>query len=263
MLRMFDLNFNTLTLEKASQEIVSFALAGDKGIVVTPNVDHIMMLEYDHEMRTIYKHARFVFADGMPIVLLSKILASGNGGLPERVTGADMLPQVCSIASRHDLGIYFLGGEPGIAEKAARNLTKIYPGLKIVGIYSPPFGFELDPDESKRIVERINSCGTDILFIGVGAPKQEKWAWANMDQLQVGPILCVGAAFDFMAGDIKRAPRVMQKIGLEWFWRLINEPGRLWKRYLLRDSRFIFLAFREIYRKIRQQLTTVIRLSQD
>lgn len=246
MYSLFELHFSTLTLHQATTQIIIAAKAKTKGLVVTPNVDHIVMMQSDNEMKNIYQHALYVFADGMPIVWLSRMISGKSKGLPERVTGADLLPKVCAIAAQTGLCIYFLGGNPGVAAKAAQNLSATYPGLKIVGVYSPPFGFEKDPNETKRIVEDINRQGTDILFVGVGAPKQEKWAWANLPQLKTGPILCVGAAFDFSAGSLRRAPEMIQRVGFEWFWRLINDPLRLWRRYLLRDSRFLPIALREI-----------------
>ena len=155
---------------------------------------------------------------------------------------------LCKQSAGSGLNLYFLGGNPGIAEKAANKLRQQYSGLHIVGTWCPPFGFENDPVQTGLIINDINSHNVDILFIGVGAPKQEKWADANIDRLQVGPILCVGASFDFAAGTTKRAPQWIQKIGFEWVWRLAGDPGRLWKRYLVRDSRFIPLAFKEIFK---------------
>ncbi len=240
--------FEQATLSSAVTQIINAGIQKNKGIIVTPNVDHIVMLQGDAEMRHIYKNALFRFADGMPIVWLSRMLK--NKHLPERVTGADLLIGICEKAAKTNLAIYFLGGNPGIAEQAATKLKHQFHNLKISGTYCPPFGFENNPVENELIINDINSRNVDILFIGVGAPKQEKWAAKHLDRLQVGPILCVGAAFDFAAGIIQRAPVWIQKSGLEWFWRLASEPGRLWKRYLVRDSRFIPLALKEISKSL-------------
>lgn len=245
-LRLLGYEFNTVTLLEAAAQIIDAADNHQKGLVVTPNVDHIVMLEKDPEMVRIYEDALFRFADGMPLVWLSKIINKKT--LPERVTGADLLPSVCSLAAQHGKRVYLLGGNQGIAVQAAMSLKALNPDLLIAGTYCPPFGFEYDEEESNWIIKDINEKNTDILFLGVGTPKQEKWAFKHLNDLNVGPILCIGAAFDFAAGTVKRAPVCIQLLGLEWLWRLFSEPRRLWKRYILRDSRFIFLAIREVYR---------------
>lgn len=236
--------FEQATMSTAVAQILDAARQGQKGIIVTPNVDHIVMLQDDSDMRRIYGEALFRYADGMPIVWLSRIK---KNPLPERVAGSDLLIALCKQAAGTGLNLYFLGGNPGIADKAAVELRKRFAGLNIVGTWCPPFGFEHDNDENEQIINDINSRSVDILFIGVGAPKQEKWADAHIDRLKVGPILCVGASFDFAAGTIKRAPLWIQRIGFEWVWRLASEPGRLWKRYLVQDSRFLPLALKEIF----------------
>jgi N-acetylglucosaminyldiphosphoundecaprenol N-acetyl-beta-D-mannosaminyltransferase len=243
--------FEQLTLSEAASQVVEAARQSRKGIIVTPNVDHIVMLQDDAEMRQIYQEALFRYADGMPLVWLSKLVSARP--LPERVTGSDLIISVCEKAAGSGLNIYFMGGNPGVAEKAAHKLQNTFKGLNIIGTSCPPFGFEKNAVETDRIIADINALNVDILFIGVGAPKQEKWAAANMDRLNVGPILCVGAAFDFAAGIIKRAPVVVQKSGFEWAWRLACEPTRLWRRYILRDSRFLPLAFKEILAVVRKR----------
>jgi len=241
---LLGISFERATLSSAVTQIINAGKEKRKGLVVTPNVDHIVMLQEDTDMQRIYGNALFRYADGMPIVWLSKIVTGKS--LPERVTGADLLIAVCEEAAKTDLNIYFLGGNPGIAQQAATKLKSKFAGLKISGIYCPPFGFENSPEETNWIINDINARNVDILFIGVGAPKQEKWADRQSDRLQVGPILCVGAAFDFAAGVINRAPLWVQKSGCEWIWRLASEPTRMWRRYLIRDSRFIPLALKEL-----------------
>lgn len=242
---MFGLKFESVMLKEAVDIIADASLNKRKGLVVTPNVDHVVMMESDSDMRLIFQEALFSFADGMPIVWLSRLLL--DSPLPERVTGADLFPALCETAAAKGLNVFFLGGNPGVADTAARKLKSKNPDLNICGTYCPPYGFESDEQETRRIIDLINTCKPDILFVGVGTPKQEKWAYKNCESLNTGPILCIGASFDFIAGTLKRAPVIIQKSGFEWLWRLIKEPRRLWRRYLLRDSRFIFLALREIY----------------
>lgn len=247
VLHLFGLNFNAVTLSVAAEQIVDAADAGLKGLVVTPNVDHIVVLETDVEMRQIYQRAMFCYPDGMPLVWLSRMI--GGLSFPERVTGADLLPAVCQVAAQRRKRVFFLGGNPGVAEKAAQNMGKEFLELKVAGTYCPPMGFEHNQTEATKIIELINNSKVDILFLGVGTPKQEKWAWKNAQQLHVGPILCVGASLDFAAGITKRAPNFVQRVGFEWLWRLCKEPKRLWRRYLLRDSRFVVLACKEVFSK--------------
>lgn len=244
LVKMFGLDFQAVTLKQAAMDIAAAGRNRHNSIVVTPNVDHVVMLQDDKEMRDIYQRADFVYADGMPVVWTSRF--SGGARLPERVTGADLLFEVCALAAKQSLKVVFVGGMPGIADQARLSLGKLYPGLNVVGCYCPPFGFENSEQESQKIIDFCNRLQPDIMFIGVGAPKQEKWAAKHMARLDVGPILCVGAAFDFAAGHIKRAPALVQRCGMEWAWRLASEPGRLWRRYLLRDSKFLGIALREI-----------------
>lgn len=241
---MFGISVDMVTLEEATMRVLAMAKRREKSVVVTPNVDHIITLQHDSEFLGVYKSAGLVVADGMPLVWLSRILPGKP--LPERVTGADLLETVCQKAAEEGVSVALLGGNPGVAAQAATCLQKRYPGLLIKGVYSPPFGFENDKEECARIVKLVNEWKPDILFVGVGAPKQEKWSARYLEELDCGPILCVGASFDFAAGIVRRAPVWMQKLGLEWFWRMLHEPRRLVKRYLGRDLMFISLAVKEI-----------------
>lgn len=224
--------------------IIQAAREGSRVLVVTPNVDHILRLYDDAELVMIYRSADFVFADGMPLVWLSKLLPGES--LPGRVTGADLLPEVCRMAVNSGLKVIFMGGNPGVAERAAEVLQIRFPGLKVAGTYFPPFGFEHSELETEKMITFCNAHEPDLLFFGVGSPKQERWAAAQLPKLKVGVLLCVGAAFDFASGDIRRAPLMMQNLGIEWLWRLLSEPQRLWRRYLLCARRFVVLAIREV-----------------
>jgi N-acetylglucosaminyldiphosphoundecaprenol N-acetyl-beta-D-mannosaminyltransferase len=155
---------------------------------------------------------------------------------------------VCEMAAAHGKSLFLLGGRPGIAERAASSLHARYAGLRIAGTYAPPMGFERDGAEQRRIVEHVNRVRPDLLAIGLGAPKQELWIAAHRSELDFGVALCIGAAIDFAAGTVRRAPRYMQKHGLEWLWRLGQEPRRLWKRYLVEDLAFGALVAREWWR---------------
>src|SRR5207237_3403432 len=203
--------------------------------VATPNTDHIVRLHKDAVFRQAYAGASLGLADGMPLIWASRSL---GGPLQMRVTGADLLPAVCEMAASDAKSVFLLGRRPGVGERAALNLQARYPGLQIAGTYAPPMGFERDPGEQKRIVQQVNRVCPDILAIGLGAPKQELWIAAHRRELPFGVGLCIGAAIDFAAGTLERAPLWMQEHGFEWLWRLIQDTKRLWKRYLVDDMAF-------------------------
>jgi len=243
---LFGITIDNLTMAQAVEAIREL-VNDSKGhhYVATPNTDHIVRLHKDPVFRKAYAGASLVLADGMPLIWASRSLGRP---LQMRVTGADLLPAVCEMAAANAKSVFLLGGRAGVAERAALNLQAAYPGLQIAGTYSPPLGFERDPVEQRRIVEQVNRVCPDVLAIGLGAPKQELWIAAHHRELQFGVALCIGAAIDFAAGAVERAPRWMQEGGLEWFWRLAQEPRRLWKRYLVDDMAFARIVAREWWR---------------
>jgi len=213
---------------------------------VTPNIDHIVKLQMNEEFRNIYSGASLVLADGMPVIWASKFLGTP---LKERISGADLFTRLCAAAAEKRYKVFFLGGREGAASGACEALRKRYPDIQIAGFYSPPFGFENDENENVKIVNMVKAANPDILFVGLGAPKQEKWIYSHYKELRVPVSIGIGAAFEFVSGMVKRAPRWMQKAGLEWLWRLLMEPGRLWKRYLVEDMRFFWLVLKQKYVK--------------
>lgn len=239
-----EIAFDPLTLREAAMAVSRCAERGSRLLVVPINVDVLMLAQSDPELKRICIGADMVLADGMPIVWLSKL---AGRVLPERVTGADMLPEVCRMAARDGRSVFFVGGLPGAIEEVARRFNEWYPGIRVAGTLCPPLGFENDEKECERLVETVNAAAPEILFIGLGAPKQEKWLWRYRGDLNFGVALCVGAAFDFAAGFVPRAPRVLRVLGFEWLWRLGQEPKRLWQRYILRDMGFIRLAARTLW----------------
>ena len=182
------------------------------------------------------KKADFVTADGMPIVLLSRIL---RRPLPSRVTGADMVPAICRRCAEEGLSVYVLGGDEDAVGEAFEKLKDGSCELRVAGI-DPAF-VKLDEDQPE-IVERINAARPDILFVALGNPKQELWMGRNAAKLEVGAMIGIGGTFNFIAGRVKRAPRWMQKCGLEWIYRIIQEPGRLWRRYAYGLVKFSWLS---------------------
>ncbi len=222
--------------------------------VVTPNVAHLVSLQHDRAFRQIYEQALLAVPDGVPLLWAAKLLKSPLGG---RVNGTDLFEKLVAIAAQQGLTVFLLGGRSGAADQAADILTKRHPKLNIVGTYSPPFGFENNTDERDRINALVQDAAPDILFVGLGAPKQEKWIAQHYKELGVPVSIGIGVSFEFVAGMVQRAPLWMQKAGLEWLFRLISEPGRLWKRYLIGNVYFAYLVMKQFiwgdraFRKLR------------
>ncbi len=210
--------------------------------LVTPNVDVLVQLQKDQEFRRIYNGAAMVLPDGVPLLWAAKFL---RRPLQAKVAGSDLFVKFCERAAKNGHKVYFMGAMPGVAAQAAEILTKRYPGLKVVGTYSPSFGFEKNEAECALIVEKIRQAEPDVLFVGLGSPKQEKWTDRYKEQYDVPVTVGVGISFDYVAGTVKRAPKWMQNAGLEWFFRLMIEPKRLWRRYLVNDPVFFWLVLKQ------------------
>lgn len=235
------------TFQEAITLVTDHARAGGPpAYIVTPNAHHVCLLSDSERFREVYDAAWLSLADGVSIVWASGLLGTP---LPEKISGSDLFPAVCKAAARTDLRIFLFGGRPGAAESAAQVLQERYPGLVIAGTYCPPFGFEHDPVESQSAVEAIRATKPDILFVGLGAPKQESWMYENQNRLGVPVSIGVGAGIEFVAGFVSRAPKWMRKAGLEWIYRLWKEPRRLWRRYAVSNPRFLWLVVRQYARK--------------
>ena len=187
--------------------------------LITANLNYVMLTHRDPRLRDVNDRAAFVLADGITLVWASRWKGRP---LPERVTGADLIYGLCELAARRGYGIFLLGGTPSVAEAAARKLAERNPGLRVVGIASPPYR-ALSAEEEEQLIGRIRSACPDILLIAFGQPKGERWIDRHLEELGVPAVVQVGAAFDFAAGRVRRAPRWMQRIGLETPFR--NHPG--------------------------------------
>jgi N-acetylglucosaminyldiphosphoundecaprenol N-acetyl-beta-D-mannosaminyltransferase len=236
------IELDNLGLEDILKLIEDFISNGIPRYIVTPNVDHLILRRKDIEFEEAYKNASLIVPDGVPLLWASRFLGSPLMG---RVNGTDLFLKISELSAKKGYGIFLLGAEEGVAEKTAMVLRDKYPNLRIAGTYSPYFGFEKDRDENEKIVHLIRESHPDILFTSLGSPKGEKWIYRYYKSLGVPLSLNVGASFDFVSGRVKRAPIWMQRNGLEWLWRLFKEPGRLWRRYLIRDIGFFYLVFRQ------------------
>ncbi|EHK2306076.1 WecB/TagA/CpsF family glycosyltransferase [Clostridium perfringens] len=230
---------DNLTMDEAIDKAEELIIKKKPSYVVTPNVDHIVKLETDKEFQDVYKNADLILTDGMPLIWISKM--RGNP-IKEKISGSDFFPKLCERAAEKGYSLFLLGAAEGVAAKAAKNLKEKYEGLNIVGTYSPSYGFEKKDDEIKMIIEMINETKPDILAVGLGAPKQEKFLYKYKNELNVPISLAIGASIDFEAGNINRAPRWMQNCGLEWFYRLCKEPKRMFKRYIVDDLKILSIC---------------------
>lgn len=233
-IKFLNIEVDNLTMDEAICRIEELINNKKPSYVVTPNVDHIVKLEHDIEFQNVYKEADLILTDGMPLIWISKLK---KNPIKEKVSGSDLFPKVCRLASRKGYKVFLLGAAEGVADKAAENLKSKYTGLNIVGTYSPSYGFEKKDEEINKIIKIINNAKPDILAVGLGAPKQEKFLYKYKDRLNVPISLAIGASIDFEAGNINRAPKWMQKCGLEWFYRLVKEPNRMFKRYIIDDMK--------------------------
>lgn len=213
--------------------------------VVTLNVDILLLALEDSRLLQACRAARWVVADGMPLVWASRLLGRP---LPERINGADLAWALLERAAARGYRVFLLGGEPGVADSAALRIRDRLPGLQVVGTASPPFGFEKRPDQLRQTVATVKRASPDIVLVGLGAPKQELWLQEHLAEAGVPVGIGVGGTFNFWAGRVRRAPRIVQRVGLEWLWRLTQEPRRLWRRYLVRDVAFAPLLAKELWR---------------
>jgi N-acetylglucosaminyldiphosphoundecaprenol N-acetyl-beta-D-mannosaminyltransferase len=237
--------FDDVTMAEALARIEALVRARRPAYVVTPNVDHVVRCRRDPEYADIVRAADLVLVDGQPLVWLARL---AGRRLRERVAGSDLFPRLCAHAAAAGLRVFFMGGEPGVADEARRVLSARYPGLQVVGTHCPPMGFERDPAANAAAVAAVRAARPDIVFVGLGSPKQERWIVAH--QAEYGPAvsLGVGISFSFVTGHVRRAPRWMQRCGLEWFHRLCMEPRRLWRRYLVNGWGFLPLVLRDVWR---------------
>jgi N-acetylglucosaminyldiphosphoundecaprenol N-acetyl-beta-D-mannosaminyltransferase len=235
---LFGIDFDNISMSQAVQQIKNMIDNKSNGYVVTPNVDHIVRLQTDNKFREIYLHADLVLTDGKPIIWASRFLRKP---IKEKISGSDIFPKLCELSARFGYRVFLLGAAEGVAAEAAERLKKKYSGLNVVGTYSPKYGFEGDRVELNKIFDKINSVHPDILIVGLGSPKQEYFIYDNLSNLNVPVSLGLGASLDFEAGNIRRAPKWMQQYGLEWLFRITQDPIRLLPRYL-KDLKFIHIV---------------------
>jgi len=229
-----------ITLSETPHFITRLIASRGKKTFFYVNAHCLNIAGKDKEYRTILQNASLVYSGGFGPVLASRILAKP---LPERVPTPDFIYDVLAVAQEKGWSIYLLGGEQLVVEKTAENLKKQFPKLSIAGYHH---GFFL---QNKEVITKINRVKPTIILVGMGTPRQEKWIAENIDNVDAKVFWAVGALFDIISGRLKRAPFWMQRMGLEWLFRLFQEPKRLWKRYLLGNVEFIYLVLKEVLKK--------------
>jgi len=215
-----------------------------EGVVFTPNVDHLVKLQKDRGFLRAYSIADYKLCDSKILLYASRFLGSP---IKEKVSGSDFFPAFYNYHRNNpSIKIFLLGADKGVAKKAQDSINKKVKRNIVVGSYSPLFGFENTEEECLNIVDMVNRSGATVLAVGVGAPKQEKWIYKYKHKLpNIKIFLAIGATIDFEAGNVKRAPQWMSNVGLEWLHRLLSEPKRLWKRYLIEDLPFFWLILKQ------------------
>jgi N-acetylglucosaminyldiphosphoundecaprenol N-acetyl-beta-D-mannosaminyltransferase len=227
---------------------------GDGGWLLTANLDQVRhFVRGDDAVRRYFAAADIVVADGMPLVWASQIAGQP---LPERVAGSDLIESLTGALAADDRSVFLLGGNPGTAEAAAASLSERHDGLRVAGAHCPPFGFEHDDDEMSAIIDALADTEPDVVYVALGFPKQERLIARLRAQFPATWFVGVGISFSFVSGEVRRAPRLIQKLGLEWMHRLLQEPRRLFRRYILEDLPF---AFRLLGHSVRRRVVPASR----
>jgi N-acetylglucosaminyldiphosphoundecaprenol N-acetyl-beta-D-mannosaminyltransferase len=230
---------DNLSFAEALRAVADLVEQQRGGAVFTPNVDHVVKAETNGTFRGAYERASLSFADGMPLIWASKWLGCG---LPERVAGSDLLLPLLKLAAQRRWRVYLLGGAPGVAAAAAERLSQNL-GVLVVGWDDRRIGSD-GRDPGAESVQLVRDAKPDLVFVALGPPKQELWIDNATDAIRPAVALGVGASFDFLIGTHRRAPRWIGRIGFEWLFRLIQEPRRLWRRYLIESPRFLVVVLR-------------------
>lgn len=239
--RFLNTYIDNITFDESLKAIESFIENKTINYVVTINTDFIVKMEDDKYFKKIVDEADLAIIDGKPLIWISNILKQP---IKEKISGSDLVPALLQVCAIKGYSVYIIGGKEGIAEKAKENAEKKYPGLKIVGTYSPVFGFEKNPQRIDEINKMIKDVHPDIVVACFGCPKQEKWMYENCKKYGAYVSIGAGATVDFLAGNMKRAPKWIADHGFEWLYRFFQEPKRLFKRYFVDDIKIFKLAFK-------------------
>ncbi len=254
-----DVAIDAISRDEAIAAVLDKLARGDGGSVMTPNLDHLRQYDHDHDVRPLFDSASLVLADGTPLVWASRLQKTP---LPERVAGSELILSLTEAAAPEHRRVFLLGGAPGTAVRAAETLAQRFPGIEIVGTFCPDFGFESDPVANRAMEDAIRAADPDLVYVGLPFPKADRLILKLRKAAPGAWFLALGVSFSFVAGDLRRAPRWMQGAGLEWLHRLISEPRRLFRRYVVRGLPFAtrLLARAAFTRLKRPRHRTVFKL---
>jgi N-acetylglucosaminyldiphosphoundecaprenol N-acetyl-beta-D-mannosaminyltransferase len=238
--KVISLMVSTGSFDTMSNDIMSLAISGQSANVCVANVHMLVEAYQDASFATVVNSANIITPDGMPLIWAMRLL---HGIKNDRVAGMDLLPRLLTTAIEKNISVFFYGGSQKMLDATAAYIQKAFPALKVAGLYSPPFR-ALTKEEDESVIEMINNSGARLVFVVLGCPKQEKWMNTMKGKINA-TMVGVGGALPVLVGEQKRAPQWMQKNGLEWLYRLIQEPGRLWKRYFYTNAVFILLLIKE------------------
>lgn len=244
--RFLNCHFDNVSFAEAVDVVRSHVQSRVPGFMVSLNTDIAVRLEEDPDFVAAYNAADLALMDSMPLIRLAGLTGIK---VKERLSGSDLMPRICEVAAREGWSCFFLGGKGDVPVIAARNLSHRFPGLTVCGTFSPEYGFEKTPSGIAEVVQTVRSANPDLLFICLGTPKSEKILYPHLQEFNVPFTFSVGAAIDFAAGTVKRAPLWVQRANLEWFYRFLQEPRRLFKRYFVDSWRI-----GAIYSKYRRSL---------
>lgn len=250
--RILGVPVSTINISVAVSTILAWVDKRTSQYICVRDVHGIMLGQNDPALADIHLRAGLITPDGMPLVWILKARGYKDSG---RVCGADLVAALCHASQESGVRHYLYGGKPGVGERMAAELVRLYPALQIVGCSAPPFR-PLTPEEDAQATAQIAAARPDIVWVGLSTPKQEYWMRDHLDRIPGATLIGVGAAFDFYTGEVKRAPSWMQGSGLEWLHRLLREPRRLWRRYLILAPNFVFLI-------LRNKLTRIVRKYRD
>lgn len=245
--RLLNTYVNNITMDEAVDFLLQKIRKRDPAYVIEINVDVVVKMEHDPELRHISDDADLTLVDGQPLLWIARWYGRP---LKMKVSGSDLVPALLKSAAREGRSVFVLGGREDVACKAAENIQTDYPNLVVAGELSPSMGFENDPEELAKIQAVLQTAKPDILLACFGCPKQEKWVSRYYRDCGAGVTLCAGATVDFLAGNIKRAPKMLSNHGFEWLYRFFKEPKRLFHRYFVDDMHIFRLAWK--YRKERE-----------
>lgn len=236
--RFLNLNILSLTQKELLEQMA-------EGVLYTPNLDHLIKLQHDREFYDIYQQAEWIVCDSQILYLASKLL---KRSLPMAIPGSSFFTAFYNYhANNPNCKIFLLGAAEGVAKKAMENINRRVGRQIVVGAHSPSYGFEKEQNENEEIYKMINESGANVVLVGVGCPKQEKWIFAHKDKMpEVDIWMALGATIDFEAGNIKRAPKIFQILAMEWFYRFLKEPKRLFKRYFIDDIQFFYYFAKQL-----------------